>query len=134
MSPSLRRYGPALAWVATAFWLVSGAWAFLAPRSFYDRLATFPPYNVHFVHDIGAFSIGLGLTITLVLVMADRWHPARSVLVGVGIGSALHVLSHVLDYDIKPSVTDVLGLALFTVVTFLAASSFEAGGRGDPSA
>ena len=122
---SLRRLAPALAYVAAAFWLVSGVWAFLAPRSFYDRLATFPPYNVHFVHDIGAFSIGLGLTIVLVLVLADRWHPARSVLVAVGVGSSLHVLSHVLDYDLKPSVSDVLGLSLFTVVTFVAAAGFE---------
>ena len=121
----IRRFAPALAWAATAFWLVSGAWAFLAPRSFYDRLATFPPYNVHFVHDIGALSIGLGLTIALVLAMADRWHPARSVLVAVGIGSTLHVLSHVLDYDSKPSVTDLLGLGLFTAMTFAAAAGFD---------
>ena len=123
-----------MAWVVVAFWLVSGVWAFLAPRSFYDSVAGFPPYNVHFIHDIGSFSIGLGLTIVLVLVMADRWHPARSVLVGVGVGSTLHVLSHVLDYEIKPSVTDIAGLAIFTALTFVAASSFGVGGRGDPSA
>jgi hypothetical protein len=76
----------------------------------------------------------IGLTIVLVLVMADRWHPARSVLVGVGVGSTLHVLSHVLDYEIKPSVTDIAGLAIFTALTFVAASSFGVGGRGDPSA
>jgi hypothetical protein len=125
MRPFVRRFAPAMAWVVVAFWLVSGLWAFVAPRSFYDAVATFPPYNVHFVHDIGALSIGLGLTIVLVVVLADRWHPARSVLVGVGVGSSLHVLSHVLDYDIKPSVSDVFGLALFTAVTFAAAAGFE---------
>jgi hypothetical protein len=134
MSSSLGRFAPALAWIASAFWLVSGVWAFVAPRSFYDRVAEFPPYNVHFVHDIGAFSIGLGLAIVLVLVLADRWHPMRSVLVAVGVASIVHVASHVLDYDIKPSVSDIAGLSVFTAVTFVAASSFGAGGRGDPPA
>jgi hypothetical protein len=121
----VHRFAPALAWIAAAFWLVSGVWAFFAPRSFYDRVATFPPYNVHFVHDIGAFSIGLGLVIVLVLTTADRWHPARAALVGVGVGSAIHVLSHVLDYDLKPSVTDIVGLGAFTIVTFVAAAGFD---------
>ena len=121
MTTALRRVAPVLSWVVVGFWLVSGVWAFLAPRSFYDTVATFPPYNVHFVHDIGAFSIGLGLAIVLVVVLADRWHPARSVLVAVGIGSTLHVLSHVLDYDLKPSVSDIAGLAMFTALTFFAA-------------
>jgi hypothetical protein len=125
MPAALRRFAPAMAWLVVAFWIGSGAFAFLAPRSFYDAVAEFPPYNVHFVHDIGAFSIGLGLTIALVVVLADRWHPARSVLVGVGVGSVLHVLSHVLDYDLKPSVSDIAGLALFTAVTFVAAAGFE---------
>src|SRR3954454_20441528 len=125
MTTALRRVAPALSWVVVAFWLVSGVWAFLAPRSFYDKVATFPPYNVHFVHDIGSFSIGLGLAIVLVVALADRWHPARAVLVAVGVGSVLHVLSHVLDYDIKPSVSDILGLSLFAVATFAAAAGFE---------
>jgi hypothetical protein len=30
------------------------------PHSFYDNVATFEPYNRHFLHDIGAFTIGLG--------------------------------------------------------------------------
>jgi hypothetical protein len=134
MTESLRRAGPPVAWAVVAFWVVSGVWAFLAPRSFYDRLATFPPYNVHFIHDIGAFSIGLGVAIALAVAMVGRWHPARSALVAVGVGSILHLLSHVLDYEIKPSVTDLLGLGLFTAITFVAASSFAADGRDDPSA
>jgi ABC-type Fe3+-siderophore transport system permease subunit len=125
MSSTLRRLAPALAWVVAAFWLVTGVWAFVAPESFYDAVATFPPYNVHFVHDIGAFSFGLGTTIALVVALADRWHPARSVLVGVGVGSVLHVLSHVLDYEIKSSVSDVVGLSLFTLLTFAAAAGFD---------
>ena len=28
-----------------------GVWAFLAPRSFYDVLAEFEPFNAHFIRD-----------------------------------------------------------------------------------
>ena len=98
-------------------WILNGLWAFLSPRSFYDRLATFPPYNVHFLHDIGAFSIGLGAVIALALV---GWSALRSALVGVGIGSAVHVVSHLVDYERKPSVSDIALLGAFTVVTVAA--------------
>ena len=37
----------------------AGLWAMLAPRSFYANATPFPPYNVHVLHDIGAFQIGL---------------------------------------------------------------------------
>jgi hypothetical protein len=107
-----------IAWLVVGFWALSGAWAFVAPRSFYDQVATFPPYNVHFIHDIGAFSIGLGAALALVMVMANA---LRAVLLAVAIGSTLHVLSHVLDYDIKPSVADIAGLSLFTALTWVAA-------------
>ena len=119
----MRNWPRVVAWVVVGFWVLSGMWAFLAPESFYDELATFPPYNVHFIHDIGAFSVGLGAAVGLVMVMAN---PLRAVLIAVAIGSTLHVLSHVIDYDIKPSVSDVAGLSLFTALTWAAA--FGVGG------
>jgi hypothetical protein len=51
--------------------LGSGAWAFVFPRSFYDHVATFEPYNRDFLHDIGAFTIGLGAVMLLALVLED---------------------------------------------------------------
>ena len=107
-------------WVAIAiavFWLGSGLWAFLAPRSFYDQLATFPPYNVHFLHDIGAFSIGLGAVIALLLAGQSGW---RSGFFGVGIGSAVHVVSHVIDYDIGGKASDIAAFVVVTALTFAA--------------
>jgi hypothetical protein len=52
--------------------LGAGPWAMLAPGSFYATIATYPPYNVHFIHDIGAFQLGLGACLILALVMATR--------------------------------------------------------------
>ena len=63
----MRRFARVAAWAVAFFWLGSGLWAFLAPQSFFNQLATFPPYNEHLLHDIGAFSIGLG----------DRFPPAK---------------------------------------------------------
>jgi hypothetical protein len=117
-----RRAATAVGWVLAAVWVLNGAWAFVAPRSFYDAVATFPPYNIHFVHDIGAFSIGLGAVLLLAM---RRWSAPRAALIGVGIGSVVHLASHVVDYDIKPSVTDLVGLAVWAAVTLAAGLAIE---------
>ena len=118
----MRRLAPSAAWVFAAVWVLNGLWAFAAPRSFYDTVATFPPYNVHFVHDIGAFSIGLGAVLALASL---RWSALRAALVGVGIGSTVHLVSHVVDYDIKPSVTDLVGLGLWAAIMLAAGFAVE---------
>jgi hypothetical protein len=55
-------------WAGVVYALGSGASAFAAFRSFYDNIATFQPYNRHFLHDIGAFTIGLGAVMLFALV------------------------------------------------------------------
>ncbi len=116
------RLGRAAAWSVGGFWLGSGLWAFLAPQSFFDQLATFPPYNEHLLHDIGAFSIGLGAVIVLALL---RLSALRSALLGVGVGSVFHVASHLIDYDQKPDPADVVGLSVVALVTLAAAFAFD---------
>ena len=118
----IERWPRIVAWVVAGFWIGSGAWAFLAPRSFYDQLATFPPYNVHFLHDIGALSIGLGAVIALALLGASA---LRAALLGVGIGSAFHVLSHVIDYDLKSDPADIAGLAAITLAALAAGFAID---------
>ena len=79
-----------------------GAWAMLSPRSFFDTLARFEPYNQHFVQDIGAFQIGLGAV--LLLAVAIRHADAlAAALLGTGLGAALHVVSHVIGMDLGGS-------------------------------
>ena len=43
-----------IALLGAAFFIGPGLWAFFDPESFFDELATFDPYNEHFIHDIGA--------------------------------------------------------------------------------
>ena len=117
-----QRWPRIVAWVVAGFWVGSGLWAFLAPRSFYDQVATFPPYNIHFLHDIGALSIGLGAVIVLALLGGSA---LRAALLGVGIGSAVHVLSHVVDYDLKSDPADIAGLAVITVAALAAGLAID---------
>ena len=100
---------------ALAGWLlvVLGLWAFFAARSFYDQLATFPPYNRHFLHDVGAFQFGLGAT----LLIALRWSDAiGAALAGNGAGAALHAASHWWDRALGGKKTDPYLLTALAVV------------------
>lgn len=101
---------------AGLFFLLSGLWAMVAPRSFFESAATFEPYNQHFLQDIGAFQVGLGAVLLLaaVLTAADGLAVA---LLGVGVGSGAHVVSHVVGRDLGG--TPEADLPLFTVVTVL---------------
>lgn len=74
-----------------------GVWAFFDPASFFARLALFPPYNQHLLHDIGAFQIGLGVGLWLALLWADA---LLVVLAGSAVAATVHVASHVIDRDL----------------------------------
>ena len=76
-----------------------GAWAMVDPRSFFDALATFDPYNQHFLQDIGAFQIGLG-TVLLLAAISARADGLTVALVGVGVGAAFHTVSHIVGHDL----------------------------------
>ncbi|HUS61661.1 MAG TPA: hypothetical protein VMY34_05650 [Acidimicrobiales bacterium] len=92
--------------VVGASLLAFGLWALVSPTSFVDAVASFDPYNQHFVQDIGAFQIGLGAVLLLAaFVSSDALTVA---LLGVGIGSSAHVASHLVGRDLggKPA-TDI---------------------------
>jgi len=97
------------------FYLLVGLWAFLDPASFYGEVATFQPYNQHFLHDAGAFQVGLGLALLLPAVLGRGVRPA---LLAVLAASLLHFGAHVEDMRLGGhpatdlSVLGVLCLAL----------------------
>lgn len=90
------RWTRLLALVAGGAIASQGLWAFLSPRTFYDVLATFEPYNPHFVRDIGSAMFGVG-----VAGVVAALHPRALVagLAGLGAFQAVHVVSHVIDRD-----------------------------------
>ena len=95
----------------------SGTWALVAPRSFYDVIATYPPYNRHLIHDVGAFLVGLGVAF-LVGLKARR--AITVALVANAVAAVLHEVSHVVDRDLGGKASDpwLLGVVavLFTVI------------------
>lgn len=99
-----------------AFFLLFGLWAMVDPTSFFEQLAKFDPYNQHFIQDVGAFQLGLGAV--LLLAYLRRGGDVLGVaLVGVGIGAAAHVVSHIIGRDLggKPE-TDIPFFILTTLV------------------
>ena len=107
-----------VALIAGAVILSTGVWAMADPRSFFDAVATFEPYNPHFLQDIGAFQIGLGAVLLVALRQADGLVVA---LVGVGMGSLAHLVSHVLGTDLggAPAV-DIPALAILSLALLVA--------------
>jgi uncharacterized membrane protein YidH (DUF202 family) len=96
--------------------LAIGIWAFADPRSFYDTIATYPPYNVHLFHDVGSFQIGIGFTLLYSTIRRDGLTVA---LVGASVGAVMHAISHIIDRDLGGKTTDpwlLSGLALAIVV------------------
>jgi peptidoglycan/LPS O-acetylase OafA/YrhL len=105
--------------LAGLFFLLPGIWAFAAPHSFYDQLATFPPYNRHLLHDIGAFQIGIGAA----LLLALRWSDARFVvLAGAAPGAIVHFVSHIIDHDLGGKDSDVFVFGALAVLLLIAAA------------
>jgi hypothetical protein len=106
-----------IAIVGVAFFGVTGLWAFFDPRGFYDVLATYPPFNEHLFHDIGAFQIGLAAA----LLAGLFWDSGLGVaLVGAATAAAVHTLSHVMDRDLGGRATDPAALGVFTVLLIVA--------------
>ncbi len=107
------------------YYLVFGVWALAQPASFYGQIASFSPFNVHFLHDAGAFQIGLGLALILVVVLSD---PILAVALAVGAASLLHVVAHVVDVNLggQPA-RDIAALATLTAVLGVVAVARVAG-------
>ncbi|MEX0875026.1 MAG: pyridoxamine 5'-phosphate oxidase [Actinomycetota bacterium] len=108
----------AISALAGLFFLVGGGWALLDPLSFYDQLATYPPYNLHLFHDVGAFQIGLGAALLLPLVMKDA---ALVGLTAVALGAALHAVSHIIDRDLGGRSTNPIALSGFAAIIVVGA-------------
>ena len=100
-------------WLGVAFGVVTGAWAFLGPDSFYEVVAPYPPFNRHLFHDLGAFQ--LGIAAALVAGLAPR--PAIAVgLWGGAVGATLHAVSHWIDADLGGRASDPWLLSLLALV------------------
>lgn len=111
-----RIFPRAVAVGAGVFFLAFGLWAMVAPQSFFDAVARFEPYNQHFVQDIGAFQIGFGAVLILSVIGATGG-ALPVALVGAGIGSGAHLVSHLVGLDLGG--TPETDIPFFAAVTLL---------------
>jgi PPOX class probable F420-dependent enzyme len=91
--------------------VVVGVWALIGPDSF-SASVNFPPHR-HFVHDVGAFQIGIGVTLLLATIWADALAVA---LAGYLVGGAIHTVAHVVDGHLGGSTVQTWLIGLSSVL------------------
>ena len=74
--------------------LAAGLLMLLAPRTFYDEVGTFPPFNAHYLRDLATWYVAFGCAL---LVAARRPAWRLPLLALVVLQYALHVVNHVID-------------------------------------
>ena len=104
---------------------VVGAWATLAPRSFFDQfpvgrgwVASLPPFNEHLVRDVGGLSLGFAVLFAIVVVDPSP-SLARAALFSWLVPATAHLafhLDHLPGLSGVDAVTQSAGLALAVVL------------------
>jgi PPOX class probable F420-dependent enzyme len=106
-----RRFVLAVTGLAGLFMTAAGMAALLAPGWFADA-AGFPRHT-HFVHDAGAFQLGIGVT----LLLAVAWRDALALaLAGFLVANTTHAVNHAVDLDLGGRSGDPWGLAALSLL------------------
>jgi PPOX class probable F420-dependent enzyme len=110
-----RRFVLAVTLLAGLFMTAAGVAALLAPGWFADA-ASFPRHP-HFVHDAGAFQLGIGVTLLLALAWRDG---LALVLAGFLVANTTHAVNHAVDLNLGGRSVDPWGLAALSLLTAVA--------------
>lgn len=111
------------------FTLALGVWALVDTSSFYENIAEFPPYNEHFLHDVGAFQIAVGAGLLLALVW--QGDAVLAALGGAATGATAHAIAHVVDEDLGGRSSDPYTLGIIAVLLVIAFGWRLAAGQRD---
>lgn len=89
---------------------------FFAPEWFFANVGRFPPYNAHFLADIGAFNAPLGVGLLIAARDPQRYRLAIGL---AALGNLLHTISHLRDirFHLPPSMDLAAGIAQFVVIS-----------------
>src|SRR5215216_1581113 len=110
-----RRFVLAVTLLAGLFMAAAGVAALLTPDWFADT-AGFPRHT-HFVHDAGAFQLGIGVT----LLLAVAWRDGLALaLAGFLVANTTHAINHAVDLDLGGHSGDPWGLAALSLLTAVA--------------
>ena len=92
-----------------------GIWCLIDPTSFAD-VVQFHAHQ-HFLHDVGASQLGLGVTLLLALIWGDALATA---LAGFVVANSVHTVNHVMDLDLGGSVGQAWLLGAVSVMLVVA--------------
>jgi PPOX class probable F420-dependent enzyme len=92
-----------------------GVWCLIDPYSF-AKAVDFPVHE-HFLHDVGAFQVGLGVTLLLALIWSDALATA---LAGYIVANTIHTANHIVDLDLGGSAAQAWALGAMSVVLVIA--------------
>jgi hypothetical protein len=111
--PSQRSWLQPLPWlVLAALNLGPGVIAFASPEAFVSHVASFGAGGEHYVRDLGAAQIALGLAAVMASVK-QGWRPGVALVLAVHV--VLHAASHVVDRSAGTAAA-TWGVALSLVV------------------
>jgi hypothetical protein len=99
--------------ISALFLVASGLWAIVAPEAFFSAVALYPPFNRHFIHDIGAFMLGLGSGLGFALLWTDALVVA---LAANAVGAVAHAISHFVDRDLGGLPSDPVVFGVFALL------------------
>jgi PPOX class probable F420-dependent enzyme len=105
-----RWFTTAVAVLAGLGTVAAGTWALASPASF-ARAVNFPVHE-HFLHDVGAFQLGLGGTLLLATVWSDALATA---LAGFLLGNTVHAVNHAVDTHLGGHAGDAWALAVVSL-------------------
>ena len=107
----MRRVVRAIALLLGLLAAIVGVWALTLPDSF-SEFVNFPPHR-HFVHDVGAFQLGIGATLLLATIWADAVLVA---LAGYLVGGVAHTVSHLVDGHLGGSAAQTSSIAILSLL------------------
>lgn len=79
---------------AGLLYVVTGGVMLLAPEWFFQNVGNFPPFNRHYIGDLGSFNLPLGIA----LLWAARNPSQHRLVIALGaLASLIHALNHAYD-------------------------------------
>jgi PPOX class probable F420-dependent enzyme len=92
-----------------------GVYCLIDPHLFAEFVG-FPAHE-HFVHDVGAFQVGLGVMLLLALIWSDALATA---LAGYVVANTVHTVNHIVDLDLGGSALQAWALGAASVALVIA--------------
>jgi hypothetical protein len=96
----------------SALTFLTGMAALLVPKAFAEFVHF--PLSEHFVHDAGAFEVGIGATLATSLFWRDGYVVALS---GFLVANTVHMINHIVDQHLGGSTWDPWGLGMISILT-----------------